>query len=280
MTTDDFDAGTPDQHRARYLALMRQAAAKRAELRPEERAARRNPDRLPDTLLITEETIPGGWYATLRLARGESLRIIDTTGRSAVAVLLWNADDTSERYNAGDTVKIQWTARLGRGRVLFSDMGRVLASITDDTSGHHDALMGVSDAALTLAKYGPGRYRNGHDNLLLAAAKLGLGPRDVPPCLTLFAPVGVDEAGRFHWVDGNVKQAGAFVDLRAEMNLLVALSNTPHPLDPSPRYAPGPVAAIRWRSPPPPADDLCRHATEEAVRGFENTDPSFVEVTR
>ncbi len=63
---------------------------------------------------------------------GERLRIVNPGGRAAVATLIWNADDSSERYNAGDTVKIQWNALLGKGDVLFSDMGRVLASIVED----------------------------------------------------------------------------------------------------------------------------------------------------
>ena len=68
----------------------------------------------------------------------------------------------------------------------------------------------------------------------------------------------------------DARQTGDFVDLRAEMDLIVALSNCPHPLDPAPDYAPPPVEAIRFRAPAPAADDLCRTATIEAVRGFEN----------
>jgi uncharacterized protein YcgI (DUF1989 family) len=59
------------------------------------------------------------------------------------------------------------------------------------------------------------------------------------------------------------------------MNLLVALSNCPHPIAPSRRFEAPPVRAVIWRSPPPTASDLCRTASEEAVRAFENTDASF-----
>ena len=65
------------------------------------------------------------------------------------------------------------------------------------------------------------------------------------------------------------------MDLRAEMDLIVALSNCPHPLDPAPDYAPNPVAVTRFRAPPPAMDDLCRTATIEAVRGFENNAAGF-----
>ena len=68
---------------------------------------------------------------------------------------------------------------------------------------------------------------------------------------------------------------GDFVELRAEMDLLVAVSNCPHPFSPDATFAPAPVQAVVWQGPAPDADDLCRTATAEAVRGFENTDPLF-----
>jgi urea carboxylase-associated protein 2 len=262
----------PDYYRARYATLKEQARSW-SERRPDA-ILRGNPVTLPPDMVEHCETIPGGWYWSRRLARGHSLRIENTSGRSSVSIVLWNADDPSERLNVADSVKVQWTARLAGGRLLLSDMGRVLASITDDTYGHHDALLGGSSQQSNEKKYGQIGLRNTRDNLLLAAAKLGLGPRDVPPCVTFFAPVRTDAAGRFVWADEPCP-AGAFVDLRAEMNLLVTLSNCPHPLDPADAFAPQAVAATVWKSPAPAPDDYCRTATEEAIRGFENTDPVF-----
>ena len=68
--------------------------------------------------------------------------------------------------------------------------------------------------------------------------------------------------------------ACATVELRAEMNLLVALSNTPHALSPA-QEATGPISYIAWRAPAAQTDDLCRNFTEEAARGFINTDGFF-----
>ncbi len=261
MTT--LDSATPEQHRQRYLHLRQAAQARVARPSPAVAAT------LDPGAILHRETIPGGWYWPTRLRRGEGLRIVDTSGRSAVSALLWNAADPSERFNAGDTVKLQWTALLGAGRLLFSDMGRVLASITADTTGgRHDALAGGSTPASNLRRYGDATLRNTRDNFRLAAAKLGLSVRDVPPCVTFFAGVRTDADGRFVWQGEGAP--GAFVDLRAELDLLVALSNCPHPLDPAPRYAPEPVEAVVFRAPAPAADDACRTASEEAERGFDN----------
>jgi uncharacterized protein len=221
--------------------------------------------------LIHRETVPGAWYWTTPLGRGEALRLVNSTGASSVALLAWNRHDRSERLNHADTVKTQWSATIRKGRVLLSDMGRVFLSVIEDTSFAHDALMGGSTAASTLARYGEGPFRNTRDNFIRAAGKLGLDRRDIAPCVTFFAPVTVDADGRFVW-DAGKRRPGDFVDLRAEMDLDIAISNCPHPLDPQPSYAPGPIEAIRFRAPPRAADDLCATATSEAARAFENTD--------
>jgi uncharacterized protein len=222
----------------------------------------------PDAI-ISSEQVPAGWYAIVRLRRGEALRIVDSDGLSSVALIAWRAEDTSERINCADTVKVQWSATVTKGRVILTDMGRVLLSVIEDTSGAHDLLAGGSTPADA-----PGR--NTRDNFIAAAAKLGLALRDIPPCATFFAPVSVDAAGRFVWNTAR-KHKGDFVDLRAEMNLLLALSNCPHPLDPAAAVAAaaGAIALIRHRAPAPAADDACRTASPEAARAFTFTDRLF-----
>jgi uncharacterized protein len=223
--------------------------------------------------VIHREEVPAGWYATMRLRRGEALRIVDETGRSSVSLVGWRVEDTSERINCADTVKVQWSAAVGKGRVILSDMGRVLLSMIEDSSGAHDLLVGGSTPASTLAAFGaPGR--NTQENFLAAASKIGLDIRDIPPCVTFFAPVFLDEAGRFRWQEGRKRQ-GDFVDLRAEMNLVIVASNCPHPLDPARPAATGPVTLIKHRAPAPGADDPCRTASPEATRAFNFTDRLF-----
>ncbi len=227
-----------------------------------------SPRPAPARHVFARETIPAGWYATMTVWAGETIRIATGAEPSAVALLAWRRDDPSERLNTADTVKVQWTSALEKGRVVFSDMGRVMLSIVEDSCGCHDALLGGSTAASNAKCYGD-RLRNTRDNFLLAAMKLGLDARDIPPCLTLFAPVRVDALGRFVWHEDR-RHGGDYVELRAEMDLLLALSNCPHPLDPTPRYAAASVEVLRIESPEPSLDDLCRTATDEARRGIDN----------
>ena len=264
-----------DAHRARYEALKAAGIQVAAALPP----TPLDGAPLDASAILHRETVPGGWYATALLRRGDRLRLVNKDGAGAAALLAWALHDPSERLNHADTLKIQWSAELRRGRVVFSDMGRVMLSLTEDTGAAdggsaHDALMGGSTAASTLAQYGPGPWRNTRDNFILAALKLGLSRRDVGTCVTLFAPVSVDAAGRFIWRDG-IRRPGDFVELRADMDLRVALSAAPHPLDPAVPYAPGAIEVIRWRGPPAGAGDPCRTASPEVRRGFENTEAAL-----
>lgn len=230
-------------------------------------------------------TLRGGQTWSRRMRRNQRLRITDVEGRACVAALFYNAREPLERYNMPDTLKAQFTAYLTAGRVLYSDMGRVLASIVSDTCGWHDTISGLGDAAASTARFGEGTYqalrnefpRNGRDNLLVALGKHGLGKRDVVANVNLFTRVSVADDGTLTWVAGN-SRPGAAVELRFEMETLVVLSNTPHPLDPATTYRPGPVALAMADGPPAPADDPCRLSRPENGRGFALTAAYLAEV--
>jgi urea carboxylase-associated protein 2 len=228
---------------------------------------------------IREARLRGGqaWSGVLR--RGQVLRLTDVDGGASVAALLYNAHQPLERYNMPDTLKAQHVARLTRGYVLYSDMGRILGSIVEDTCGWHDTITGHADAAWTLRRFGEGSYqrlrndfhRNTRDNFLVELGKFGLGKRDVVANVNFFVKVAADESGSLRWVPGNSK-AGSTVAIRAEMDALVVLSNTPHPLDPGTTYAPGPVALAVVQGRPAGPDDECRNKRPENARGFELTE--------
>jgi urea carboxylase-associated protein 2 len=222
--------------------------------------------------------LPGGQAWSGRLGRDQRLTLVDVEGRACVSALFYNARDPLERYNMADTLKAQFTAFLTAGRVLYSDMGRVLCSVVADGCGWHDTISGLGDAAASEARFGPGsyqklrnaRHRNARDNLLIELGKHGLGKRDLVANLNFFVRVGVDDQGALSWVAGN-SRLGAAVELRFEMDTLVVLSNTPHPLDPSPTYAPPTVELIISEGPAAQPDDPCRLSRPENGRGFALT---------
>jgi urea carboxylase-associated protein 2 len=229
--------------------------------------------------LLWEYTVPAGTHWSGLLRRGVALRLTDIDGGANCSMIFFNPEQKLERYNMPDTLKAQHTGMLTRGHCLYSDMGRIFCSITADTLGWHDPLCGVIDAGMARKKYGESHYqqqrndmvRNGRDSLLVELGKYGLGKRDLGPTVNFFSKVSADAEGRLEYHPGHSK-GGASVDLRFEMNTLVALSTAPHPLDPAPEYRPRLVKLSAWRAKPAAEDDLCRNHCPENQRGFINTE--------
>ncbi|GAB6040693.1 urea amidolyase associated protein UAAP1 [Endothiovibrio diazotrophicus] len=233
---------------------------------------------LDPTRVVHRESLPGARNWSFIIRRGFTLRLTDPNGGANVSLLAYNAAEKLERYNAADTLKAQHTAFLTKGHVCYSDMGRVLLSLTEDSCGWHDTMCGVSNAEEVRRQYGEGRYqelrngfhRNGRELFLIELGKWGLGKRDLVANLNLFSKVTVDDSGALHFHEGHSK-AGDFVDLRAEMDTLVVLNTCPHPLDLAHGWNPKPVELAIWRNDPPGDDDPCRTSCEENRRGFDNT---------
>ena len=228
--------------------------------------------------VIWEETIAPGGYASRRLARGTRLRLIDLHGDACASLLLFNAENPLERLNVADTVKVQWNGYLGAGKLLLSDMGRVLASLAEDSAGTHDTFCGASNEASNARKYGDGTnygtHPNARDRFMLGVAKHGLGRKDVHPCVNLFKGVRIADDG------ATLPEIGPFapgreVVLRAEMDLIAVLANCPHVLDPRPEWAVTALRATAWKGPVTAPDDPIRMASPEATRAFLNTEEYY-----
>ncbi len=219
--------------------------------------------------VVWDEPVPGGGYASCQLPRNAVLQVSDPDGDACVQLLVYRADQTAERLNVADTVKVQWQAYLGEGVLLLSDMGRVLMTIVDDTSARHDCLGGCSNRRRNDERYGDGSMwgpaPNGRDLLALGAAKHGLGRVDLGPPVNLFKSVRVGGDGALH-LDGS-RRPGTHVALRAELDVIVVVANTPHPLDDRDSYTVSPARCTAWLG-GPAADSP---STPERQRAYENT---------
>lgn len=238
--------------------------------------------------IVLHDALRGGESGSFVIRRGYTLRLTDIEGGANVAALFYNAEERLERYNMADTLKAQHIFYLTQGYVCYSDMGRILVSLTADTCGWHDTVCGVSNAELVRQRHGEGRYqelrndfyRNGRDRFLVELGKWGLGKRDLVANVNFFSKVTADPEGKLHFHSG-FSQPGAYVDLRAEMNVLAVLHTCPHPLDPNPRYAPKPVSLAIWESGVGGGpDDPCRLSRPENERGFIHTARHFCQSHR
>ncbi|WP_411828043.1 urea amidolyase associated protein UAAP1 [Luteolibacter sp. AS25] len=223
-----------------------------------------------------ELSCAGMWSKVL--GKGKVLKLTDLEGGANVGMMLYNAHERTERYNMPDTLKGQQVFFMEKGLCLHTDMGRLIASIIDDTVGWHDTVCGATDAAEVKAKYGEltyqdGKndwYRSGFECFMIELAKWGMGEKDLMPNLNWFSKVVTDEEGGLSYVPGNSK-AGDSVSLRMEMDTLVVLNTCQHPLDTEGEYLSKKVLLEVSEGEPVADGDACIISHPENGRAFQNT---------
>ena len=238
------------------------------------------PTAVEPSLVLWDETVAVGGYTARRLPHDAVLRIEDLEGDACAQLLVYNAHNTSERLNVADTVKVQWQAYLGPGSLLLSDMGRSLMTVVEDTSGGHDCLCGASNRRGNEQRYGDGSASgpspNARDLLALGGLKHGLARVDIGPNINLFRRVVVGADGALHLAappDPSPAGRAAHVHLRADLDVLVVVANTPHVLDDDPIYAGGTIRLTAWQGSPgaPNPQKSPDELTPERARAYLNT---------
>ncbi|GAA5213431.1 urea amidolyase associated protein UAAP1 [Corallincola platygyrae] len=221
--------------------------------------------------------IPGASHWSFRIRRGMQMKITDLQGGANVGMLFYNPEDLLERYNAPDTLKCQHTFKLSQGNCLYSDMGRIFCSITEDSVGWHDTVSGNSNAASVAKRFGEKSYQeagnrwhqDGYTSFLVELAKYGLGKKDMASNLNLFSKVAVADDGKLSYVVDHSKP-GDHVVLRFEMDTLVVLHNCPHPMHPEGEYPRKLIEITLSEAPAVQSDDECMNHCPENGRGFKN----------
>jgi len=203
--------------------------------------------KLAPTQASYREVIESGLGHSRRIARGEILRIVDLEGNQAVDTLFYNADDASERYSATDTIVAQQNLYLTTGTRLLSSEGNVLLTIVADTCGRHDTLGGACAAESNQVRYALDK-RHMHscrDSFLLELAlhRPHMSKRDLTSNINFFMNVPVTPEGALRFADG-ISAAGRYVELRAEMDVLVLISNCPQLNNPCNAYDPTPIELL------------------------------------
>ncbi|HKC82678.1 MAG TPA: urea amidolyase associated protein UAAP2 [bacterium] len=195
--------------------------------------------------LVTD--VPAGEGFTGVLAAGERLRIVDLHGNQAVDTLFFDAADYANRYSAVDTIREQGSVYLELGSRLLATDGEPLVTIVDDTCGRHDTLGGACSQESNVIRYGEHtRHMHACRNTFIAQALAwgdGLDKRDLTANINFFMNVPVTPEGGLEFADG-VSAAGKYVELRAERDTLVLISNCPQLNNPCNGYDPTPVRLI------------------------------------
>ena len=205
-------------------------------------------DYVPAGATVLEDTVvPARMPWNARIDRGEHLVFVDLEGQQAIDFLCFNAHDPRERYHAPNTIKIPGNIYLGLGSVLRSVLARKMMTIVEDTCGGHDTIFGCCSFELDDVRYGARNPRACQQNFESELVRLGLDPALVAPNVNFFMRVPVGADGSAAIVDG-WSRPGDHVTLRAEMDVLVVISNCPEEMNLATGTGPTPVRAIRYRN--------------------------------
>ena len=195
--------------------------------------------------IVHDEIVPAKAAWLHHVAAGQTLRIVDVEGNQAVDFLLYSDADDAERYSAQDTVSAQGNLFLRKGSVLRSNEGRPMMTITGSAVDYHDTIGGACSCESNTLRYGH-HTKSQHacvENFLEANLTEGRGKRDMVPNINFFMNVPVEQDGSLGIVDG-ISAPGLTVDLRAEMDVIVVVSNCPQINNPCNAFNPTPVRMI------------------------------------
>jgi urea carboxylase-associated protein 1 len=195
--------------------------------------------------IVHDEVVPARapWLHTI--GAGQTLRIVDLEGNQAVDFLVYSAADDAERYSAQDTIAAQNNIFLREGSVLLSNEGAPMMTVTATAVAYHDTIGGACSCESNTLRYGH-HTKAQHacvENFLIANARQGRGKRDMVSNVNWFMNVPVEADGALGIVDG-ISAPGLYVDLRAEMDVVVVVSNCPQINNPCNGFDPTPVRMI------------------------------------
>jgi uncharacterized protein len=200
-----------------------------------------------DRTAIYDEVLPARRPWSRVIKKGQILRIIDLGGNQAVDTLFYNAHDTAERYSAQDTMVRQNNIFISTGTQLISNDGNVMMTIVGDSIGRHDTCGGACSRESNSVRYGLHK-KHLHacvENYLEALSAYEMTKRDLVSNINFFMNVPVNEDGHLEIVDG-ISEPGGTIDLQAEMDTLVVISNCPQINNPCNAYNPTPIRLLVW----------------------------------
>ena len=202
---------------------------------------------------VVDEIVESGLGWTHVVRKGQIFRIVDLEGNQAVDTLFYSAEDASERYSAVDTIREAGNIYLTTGTQLLSTERRPLLTIVADTCGRHDTLGGACAAESNQVRYAiDKKYMHScRDTFLLTLATKcdHLGKRDLTANVNFSMNVPVTPEGGLTFEDG-VSGPGRYVEMRAETDVRVLISNCPQLNNPCNAYDPTPIRVLVWNGPP------------------------------
>lgn len=207
--------------------------------------AHRQPSEIVKGVVIREIAVEPGGYLAIEVKKGQVLRIIDMEGHQVADFVCFNLHRLEERLSPQNTIMLNKSIRFTTGHSLFSDEAGKMFTVIEDTAKVHDLLAGACSRYTNYYRYGAENTPNCRDNLARAVEPYGLKWKDIPYNLNVFMNVPIRDDGTVT-IEEPVDKAGDYIDLRADMDVLAALSNCPQVLNPCNSWKLKPLKVILY----------------------------------
>lgn len=180
-----------------------------------------------------EWVIPAKSYSSFQITRGQVMRVVDLEGKQVPDIVCFNAHDHAEEINMATSQVLNQQLELRRGAVIYSQICNPMMTVTDYSNDVSFAYGPMCSEELNRLRYGIAGTENCRDNFAKALASWGFNRRDIPNAFVPFMRVQAEPTLE---IQEPTSVAGDYYDLRAEMDLLVAISNCPQELNPCNGY--------------------------------------------
>jgi uncharacterized protein YcgI (DUF1989 family) len=159
------------------------------------------------------------------LRNGQFLKVTDPEGEQVCDLLAFSAEDTAEYISSGRSIDYASRIFLTAGDAIYSSRSRVMLRIVDDTVGRHDFLLTPCSADTFRIIYGDEHPHHGcQGNFEKSLAPYGISADQIPVAFNIFMNVDLDGTTGEIKVLPPRSKAGDYISLRAEMDLIIALT--------------------------------------------------------
>ena len=196
---------------------------------------------------VRDEVLEPRGRTAFTVDRGQTVRIVDLEGQQVADFVCFRREDPAEKLSVHNTALIQGTVYITTGHALLSDRCGRLMTITEDTCGRHDLLAGSCSEGTNRVRYGVAGTPNCRSNFEAALRLFGIPLKEVPYSFNVFMNVPIETDGKIS-IQEPISRPGAHVDLRAETDLIVAISNCPQERNPCNAFKPSRLRVIVYEA--------------------------------
>jgi uncharacterized protein YcgI (DUF1989 family) len=156
--------------------------------------------------------------------KSQIIRVIDVEGGQVSDLVCFALQDIEEYLSSGRTIDYNEKLFQSTGDILYSSRSNPMLAIIEDPVGKHDFLFAPCSQEMFRLTYNETEpHPNCLDNLASALGQYGVKAFQIPTAFNIFMNVEVSSSSEIA-VKPPLSKAGDFINLRAEMDLIVGVT--------------------------------------------------------